>query len=69
MKEVLQVVVPANAGVVQLRLLTATGQVVVRRAAAGGTITISAASLSSGMYLLQVMNRNGVLHSQKVLKE
>lgn len=69
MTNMLQVVLPVNTGTPQINLLNAMGQVVISKTSAGGTNTINASSLSSGMYLLQVLSNGQVIYTQKILKD
>ncbi|MEO7313155.1 MAG: T9SS type A sorting domain-containing protein [Chitinophagaceae bacterium] len=65
----LTVLLPINTGKVQLRITDATGKLVQNITTETSVNTINTNLLSSGMYLLEVMNANKVVYSSKFIKE
>ena len=68
-KNILQVILPINTSAAQMRLVNATGQSVISKVSTGSINTINASSLSSGIYLLQIITNGKLIYTQKILKD
>ena len=64
----LQVITKGLSGSAMVRLMDAQGRVAaMRKIAKDGTASLSISTISNGMYLVQVVNGNAVLATQKCL--